>query len=215
MADKHYVYSYLREDGTPYYIGKGKGNRAWKSHTRINGTELLPKDNSRIVILIENISEEVSTNMEIFLIGYYGRKDLGTGILRNMTDGGEGLSGHRQSEESRKKNSDSQIKIRQSMTKEERSKIFGSHGKDNPAYGKAPSDEQIERKRMEKLSSPVIECPHCKEKVDHMNYGRWHGDNCKEIAPRPLRAKKECPNCHGYYAINGIGQHMNKCEVNT
>jgi hypothetical protein len=86
-----YVYKYLREDNSPYYIGKGKDDRAWtrSKHERIR----LPKDKSRIVIVEENLSEEQAFQLEIELIKHYGRKDLGTGVLQNLTNGGEGPSG--------------------------------------------------------------------------------------------------------------------------
>lgn len=86
----YYVYQYLREDDTPYYIGKGKDRRAWKSHKRACGNNLKPKDNSRIQIIQDNLTEQEASNLEIELIAQYGRKDLGTGILRNLTSGGEG-----------------------------------------------------------------------------------------------------------------------------
>jgi hypothetical protein len=89
----YYVYKYLRQDGTPYYVGKGKGDRAWYKgkHERIN----LPEDKERIVIVEENLTEEQAFNLERELIKKYGRKDLGTGILRNLTEGGEGAAGFR------------------------------------------------------------------------------------------------------------------------
>lgn len=100
MSKNYYVYAYLREDGTPYYIGKGKGPRAWRSHKRSNGTELLPKDKSRIVILIDKLEENVAFEHEERLINEYGRKDLGTGILRNVSNGGvHGSSGYKHTED--------------------------------------------------------------------------------------------------------------------
>ncbi len=110
----YYTYAYLREDGTPYYIGKGKGGRIYSSNRTINS----PKDKSRIIFLKQNITEEEAFKHEIYMISIFGRKDLGTGILYNMTNGGEGASGLIRSEETRKKISD------------------GISGKNHPMYGK-------------------------------------------------------------------------------
>lgn len=98
--DLFYVYAYLRDDLTPYYIGKGSRDRAWKSHVRTNGTNLLPKDPNKIVILKKFLSEAEAYDYESDLIKYYGRKDLGNGILQNRTDGGRGNeAGYKHSKE--------------------------------------------------------------------------------------------------------------------
>jgi hypothetical protein len=87
----YYTYAYLREDGTPYYIGKGKDNRAWSSHGK--WTPVPP--NNRILILKKNLLEIEAFKHEKYMISIFGRKDLKTGILINMTNGGDGCSGYK------------------------------------------------------------------------------------------------------------------------
>ena len=86
MTNSFYVYAYLRENKKPYYIGKGKGSRAYSTCRVIPK----PKELSNIVFLRKNLSEEEAFYWEKLYIKRYGRKDINTGILRNLTDGGEG-----------------------------------------------------------------------------------------------------------------------------
>jgi hypothetical protein len=100
----YYVYAYLRKsDNTPYYIGKGKNDRAFKGIHNVS----IPKDKTKISILEENLSEEDAFLLETELIKQYGRIDLGTGILRNRTDGGEGVRGLPRTDNHNKKISES------------------------------------------------------------------------------------------------------------
>ena len=102
MNDIFYTYAYLRKDDrTPYYVGKGCGKRAYESSHNVK----VPDDNDRIIFLKQNLTEEEAFNHEKYMIAVLGRKDLGTGILRNMSDGGEGHSNP--SPESRRKNAES------------------------------------------------------------------------------------------------------------
>jgi hypothetical protein len=87
-----YVYLWLREDGTPYYVGKSKPDRNNRAYSSLGHRVPCPKDISRIIVQ-DYDSEQEAFDAEIFFIAFFGRIDLGTGRLRNLTDGGEGTAG--------------------------------------------------------------------------------------------------------------------------
>ena len=97
----YYVYAYLRPDGSPYYIGKGHKDRCYSKNRARFSVKPLP-DNSNIVFLEKNLSELGAFALERRYIAWYGRKDLETGILRNLTDGGDGIPGYKHTPEIRK-----------------------------------------------------------------------------------------------------------------
>jgi len=80
-----YSYLWLRRDTTPYYAGKGSGRRAF-----INADHGVhcPASDSRILVFMHATEAEAFESEKSF-IRWFGRKDLGTGCLRNRTDGGD------------------------------------------------------------------------------------------------------------------------------
>ena len=177
-----YVYAYLREDGSPYYIGKGKGSRYRKKHT----VKVPPKE--RIEFIKTGLSDDEAVALEIELIAKYGRKDIGTGILRNQTDGGDG--GRNVGPAVRKKISEANkgcTPWNKGVTGwkcnpdgfENRSRAKA--GEKHPMYGKHHTDEarqKIAEGIKANWSRPTLTCPHC-GKEGKVGMTRWHFDNCK------------------------------------
>jgi len=137
---QYYTYAYLREDGTPYYVGKGKGRRVYKK----GRVEIKPpKDKSKVIFLKQNLTEQEAFKHEIYMIAVFGRKNLGTGILRNRTNGGDGPSGSIRSEETKRKMSES----KKDMSEETKRKM-------SEAKKGKPLSEETKRKMSEAKSKP-------------------------------------------------------------
>jgi len=133
LHNDYYTYAYLREDKTPYYIGKGRGRRIYCKNRTIKA----PKDKSLILFLKKNLTEAEAFKHEIYMIFVLGRKDLGTGILRNRTNGGDGASGAVVGAETKKK-----------MSEAKKGKYTGEK---NPMYG-VPRTEAQKKAQSEKLT---------------------------------------------------------------
>jgi NUMOD3 motif len=140
MLDRpYYIYRHIRPDtGHVFYIGKGKNRRNHYGYERAIAREsrnslwhnIVKKNNGNylIEIVMEFSSPELCVSKEIELISLYGRKDLGTGTLSNMTNGGDGSWG---------------IIVSPELREKRRQQILGNK---HPNWGKKLSDETCRKK---------------------------------------------------------------------
>jgi len=114
-----YKYGWYRFEAEPFYVGKGKGingsrhldhlneaktNFTTKNQFKLNKIRKIWKSKLEPIIIKykEDLLEEQSFKLEVKMIKRIGRSDLKEGPLTNLTDGGEGFSGYKFTEENKK-----------------------------------------------------------------------------------------------------------------
>ncbi len=173
MYLRFYVYAYLRKsDLTPYYIGKGTGNRAWSRNHSVS----VPRDPTKIIILEHNLSEIGALAIERRMIRWYGRKDLETGILYNRTEGGDGVSGRVST-------------VEQRLARSQLWQLNGHpRGFNNRTHSLESKEKIAESRRGKTLSDDS------KAKISKANAGRKHTDQSK----RKISAAQTGPNNNNF-----------------
>lgn len=168
MTEKiYYVYFYLREHdsdnaaaGTPYYVGVGKGKRIDR---KAKGEVSLPPNKTLRIKVQENLIAHDALELEKMYIKQFGRIDIGTGILRNKTDGGDGTHGRVMPIEERKRRS-----IIQKET-QNRPDVVAKR-----AAGMAAANSTIETKEKRSRSAKLAaERPGVKDRVSLESRTRW------------------------------------------
>jgi hypothetical protein len=180
----YYVYQYLRADNTPYYVGKGTGNRAY-----LNGRSTpKPPQVERIQIVKDNLTEDEAFALECKLIAKYGRKDIGTGILRNLTAGGEGVSGRIATLESIEKRVAKNTGKKRTPEQKKRMSLAQK--------GRMPTEYTIEQKA--EISKKISESQKGKSKSESMkaklsqlNKGKSPGPRSEETKQKMRKPKSE------------------------
>jgi len=133
-----YTYAFLREDGTPYYIGKGSGMRYKVKTGRMIPP---PEKESRIIKLKENLTEEEAFRHEIYMIAVLPN-------LRNLTSGGEGVSGLKHTDKTKRILSEKAKRPRSEESKKKQSETIRKRG--NHFQGKEHTEEARAKMRKPK-----------------------------------------------------------------
>lgn len=234
LMNTFYVYQLrLANSEHPFYIGKGVGTRcnshlkyfSLKSINRKNGIIKSAKAKGievKVEKLHENLAENDALEIEKTLISRYGRLDKGTGILANMTDGGDGVRGNngalnsmygrKHREESKALMSKS--KVGRTQTDEHRAKNAAAKmGEQNSFFGKTHTEETrllISQKR----TGQAIHTEESRAKTSLRFKDKPKSSEHKEKIRAALKSKpiQQCPHCGTEGTHNMSRYHFSNCR---
>ena len=185
-----YVYVHRKvSNGEVFYVGKGKLDRAWNKVARSRYWKAIAsKHGFSVEIIQDGMQEWWAFELEIELIQKYGRENL-----CNLTDGGDGSSGHFHSEESIAKMKGHPV------TEETRKKISaGNKGKKRDQAerdrisamnsGRKRSEEARKRTSISLTGRSVTE--ETRKKISAANTGKVRSDEYKKRVSQFLTGRK-------------------------
>lgn len=167
---RFYTYAYLRPDGRPFYIGKGKGTRAWELH----GSKVKrwsPPTADRVLILKWDMATDAEAFAhERYMIGIYGTAGKGW-LTMNFTEGGDGTSGYEYTDE-----------LRQLRAEQMRGNSYGSRVDWTPQLRAKVSEATM---GVKKTITAKVEAAHDRLNIRHNWQHPEHGKrfaSCQEMA---------------------------------
>lgn len=185
-----YTYYHTRNDtGKVFYVGKGKGKRAWRMGRNPHWSNIAKKHGHTVHIAARWVTEDEAFDHEKRLIECL--KELNVSLV-NMTDGGEGTSGHKHSTESKKaisaafkgkpKTPEHSKKVAEALTgrigkpfspesKAKRSKLFTGDG--NGFFGRKHSEGT--RKLISEKATGIVPSAITREKIGQAVSGSKNG----------------------------------------
>lgn len=164
MKNNFYIYIHVKpHNGEIFYVGKGRNKRAYsKSYRNTFWHNIVQKHSFDVFILENNLTEQEAFELEMKYIKRVGRRDLKTGTLVNMSDGGEGNAGRIFSDEHRKKMSEAK------------------KGRKGPKHSEETKKKIAESKKGNKCAKGYKHTDEAKKKMSAAHKGRKHSDETKK-----------------------------------
>ena len=200
-----FSYGNLRFGHKPFYVGKGKGRRAWRHQFYLQKNDNPYKDriirkllsignHPEVVILKSGIEESEAFALEREAIGLIGRSNFSTGPLANLSEGGEGNAGY-------------------AWTNEQRKAISGGirSGPNNPFFGKEHSEQT---KALMRAVHADVTGPR------NSFYGKHHSEKTKALLSSKNRGRKIGSFSEGHRtriseALKGIPRRLSPLALLT